>query len=72
MDHHDKRELYARGSIPVYLVVDPTTGMSTVHSRPDVGAGRYLEPADHPFGEAVPLPHPISRPLVTDRFRRYT
>jgi Uma2 family endonuclease len=72
MDHHDKRELYALGSIPVYLVVDPTTGMSTVHSRPDTNTGRYLDRASHPFGETVALPQPIGRTLRTDRFRRYT
>ncbi|GJF28522.1 hypothetical protein KNE206_12220 [Kitasatospora sp. NE20-6] len=58
-DHRTKREMYAAGSIPAYLIVDPVQGQCTLLTEPAdenvKGLPDYLSARTSRFGAAVPL-----------------
>lgn len=70
-DYENKPRLYARGRIPVYLLVDPNDGTWRLHSEPDDHAAEYRTVHKGVFGEPVELPEPLGLTIPTDRFRRY-
>ncbi len=58
-DHRTKRELYAEGGIPVYLIVDPIKGVCVLLTEPTSasasGMPDYVAERTTKFGEPVPL-----------------
>jgi Uma2 family endonuclease len=65
-DRHLKRHCYARGGIPLYLLVDRERGSVTLFSDPK--GDDYRDAVTHPFGKEMPLPAPFSFDLDTSRF----
>jgi Uma2 family endonuclease len=65
-DRHAKRHAYARGGIPLYLLVDRERGSVTLFSDPK--GEDYRDAVTHPFGKEMPLPSPFSFDLDTSRF----
>jgi Uma2 family endonuclease len=67
-DREDKPLVYARGGIPILLVVDPVAEPATVtaHSRP-TGDG-YQTVTTVKMGEALPIPDPVGIDLDTSIF----
>ncbi|MFF9013325.1 Uma2 family endonuclease [Streptomyces sp. NPDC014870] len=59
-----KPRAYAETGIPVYLLIDRTTGEVKVHSQPD--GERYEMVATVPFGKTVALPDPVGLELDTE------
>ncbi|GHF41627.1 hypothetical protein GCM10018790_19130 [Kitasatospora xanthocidica] len=47
---------YARGGVPLYVVVDPAGAVCTVHTAPSPAAGVYREAERVPFGNDLFLP----------------
>ncbi|MFF7988700.1 Uma2 family endonuclease [Kitasatospora xanthocidica] len=47
---------YARGGVPLYVVVDPAAAVCTVHTAPAPAAGVYREAERVPFGNDLFLP----------------
>jgi Uma2 family endonuclease len=71
-DFDEKPEIYARGGIPVYVIVDPSgSGQIHVLTSPDPVRGRYRDSHIGTFGEPVRLPPPVGFTLDTGRFRPY-
>ena len=59
-DYKTKREMYAAGAIPAYLIVDPFLGVTVLLTEPAVGSGvcptGYRVERTSTFGEPVPIP----------------
>jgi len=73
-DRRDRREkpvAYAAVGIPVHLLIDRGAGTLTVHSNPDVEAGRYRDTHIAKFGESVQLSDPVSFALDTEQLKNY-
>ncbi|MEU6484792.1 Uma2 family endonuclease [Streptomyces sp. NPDC046887] len=69
-DFTKKFRMYAECGIPVYVIVDPSDGMCTVHSHP-TRTGTYAEAREVPFGEDLVLPVTAREITVrTDGFPR--
>ncbi|WUT01191.1 Uma2 family endonuclease [Streptomyces sp. NBC_00708] len=65
-DRKAKRHCYARGPIPLYLLVDRDESSVTLFSDPE--GDDYRQHCTVPFGKAVRLPAPFSFDLETDAF----
>jgi Uma2 family endonuclease len=61
-----KRRCYARGGVPLYLLVDRTDERTILHSHPR--NDDYAEALSLAFGEPVPLPEPFGFSLDTSDF----
>ncbi|MDT9693126.1 Uma2 family endonuclease [Streptomyces sp. P9(2023)] len=66
-DRETKRRCYARGDIPLYLLVD--RGATSVTLFTDPAGGDYRERHMVPFGKPLPLPDPFGFDLETADFR---
>ncbi|WP_328882028.1 Uma2 family endonuclease [Streptomyces sp. NBC_00299] len=65
-DRETKRRCYARGGIPLYLLVDRESSWITLFSDPE--SGDYQELRAVVFGKPLPLPHPFAFDLDTADF----
>ena len=65
-DREAKRHCYARGPIPLYLLVDREESSVTLFSDPE--GDDYRQHCTVPFGKAVRLPAPFSLDLETADF----
>ncbi|MXM62748.1 Uma2 family endonuclease [Streptomyces sp. HUCO-GS316] len=65
-DREAKRRCYARGGIPLYLLVDREASSVTLFIDPD--KDDYREHCTRPFGKSVTLPEPFSFELDTADF----
>ncbi|GGW30652.1 hypothetical protein GCM10010381_13910 [Streptomyces xantholiticus] len=65
-DRETKRRCYARGGIPLYLLVDRDASSLTLFTDP--GRGDYREQHTVPFGKPLPLPDPFGFDLETTDF----
>ncbi|MFJ4090052.1 Uma2 family endonuclease [Kitasatospora sp. NPDC089913] len=58
-DYRTKRELYAEGTVPAYLIVDPVKGVCVLLTEPTVAAASgppdYVAERTTRFGEPIPL-----------------
>ncbi|WP_371516901.1 Uma2 family endonuclease [Kitasatospora sp. NBC_01300] len=58
-DYRTKRELYAEGTVPAYLIVDPIKGVCVLLTElgkdPGSGLPRYMSERTSKFGEPVPI-----------------
>ncbi|MEU8969554.1 Uma2 family endonuclease [Streptomyces monashensis] len=66
IDREAKRHCYARGGIPLYLLVDRGTSEVTLFS--DLENGDYRQHCVLAFGKPVPLPEPFGFDLETTDF----
>lgn len=65
-DRTGKRHCYARGPVPLYLLVDREEFSDTLFSDPQ--GDDYRQHCTVPFGKAVRLPAPFALDLETDAF----
>ncbi len=65
-DREAKRRCYARGGIPLYLLVDREASSITLFSDPE--KDEYREHCTRPFGKPVALPEPFAFDLDTGDF----
>ncbi|MGW1227608.1 Uma2 family endonuclease [Streptomyces sp. NPDC001478] len=65
-DRTAKRHCYARGPIPLYLLVDREQSSVTLFSDP--GDDDYRQHCTIPFGKEIHLPAPFALDLRTDAF----
>ncbi|MEU9116269.1 Uma2 family endonuclease [Streptomyces sp. NPDC048483] len=66
LDRTAKRRTYARGRIPLYLLIDRDRSATTLFREPS--DGDYLVHHTAAFGKPVPLPAPFSFDLETTDF----
>jgi Uma2 family endonuclease len=66
VDREVKRRCYARGGVPLYLLVDRDTSTVTLFSEPEDGDYRQQNLA--PFGKPLPLAEPFGFDLETAEF----
>ncbi|MFF7988272.1 Uma2 family endonuclease [Kitasatospora xanthocidica] len=73
-DYRTKRELYAEGQIPAYLIVDPIKGVCVLLTEPSRAAASglpdYAVERTAKFGEAIPLDL-LGITLDTSEFQAY-
>ncbi|MBV6702524.1 Uma2 family endonuclease [Kitasatospora aureofaciens] len=73
-DYRTKRELYAEGTIPVYLIVDPIKAVCVLLTEPSrasaSGLPDYVSERTTKFGEPVPLDL-LGITLDTSEFQTY-
>ncbi|WP_329127696.1 Uma2 family endonuclease [Streptomyces sp. NBC_01465] len=65
-DREDKRRCYARGGIPLYLLVDREASSLTLFSDPE--ADDYRQHCTLPFGKPLSIPDPFGFDLETAAF----
>jgi Uma2 family endonuclease len=65
-DRVAKRRCYARGGVPLYLLVDREASMVTLFSDPDKDDYRRL--LKRAFGDSLPLPEPFAFSLESKDF----
>jgi Uma2 family endonuclease len=65
-DRETKRRCYARGGIPLYLLVDREAASMTLFSAPE--NDDYRELCTRPFGKPLTLPEPFAFDLETGDF----
>ncbi|MFE6972662.1 Uma2 family endonuclease [Streptomyces sp. NPDC057682] len=65
-DRTAKRHCYARGPVPLYLLVDREESSVTLFSDP--GDDDYRQHCTIPFGKEIHLPAPFALDLRTDEF----
>ncbi|MWA10808.1 Uma2 family endonuclease [Streptomyces sp. BA2] len=65
-DREAKRRCYARGGIPLYLLIDREGSSMTLFRDPE--GDDYREHCTLPFGKAVALPEPFGFELETAEF----
>ncbi|MFI1563176.1 Uma2 family endonuclease [Streptomyces sp. NPDC020490] len=65
-DREAKRRCYARGGIPLYLLVDREAASVTLFSEPR--NDDYRQVCTLPFGKPLPLPEPFAFELETTDF----
>ncbi|GAA3370891.1 Uma2 family endonuclease [Streptomyces sannanensis] len=65
-DRDTKRRCYARGEVPLYLLVDRGASSLTLFSEPE--EGDYLQRRSIHFGKVLPLPEPFGFELDTADF----
>jgi Uma2 family endonuclease len=61
---------YARGKVPLYLLVDQELGRWTLHGRSE-GRPRYQVVAQGAYGEDIPLPEPLGFTIPTSTWPRW-
>ena len=61
-----KRRCYARGGIPLYLLVDREASSITLFSAPE--KDDYREHSTRPLGKPIALPEPFAFELDTSDF----
>ncbi|MGW2382430.1 Uma2 family endonuclease [Streptomyces sp. NPDC001658] len=66
IDREIKRRCYARGGVPLYLLVDRETAWTTLFSDPE--SGDYRERHAVAFGKPLALPEPLAFDLDTADF----
>lgn len=66
VDREIKRRCYARGGIPLYLLVDRETSWTTLFSDPATADHRELRAVA--FGKPLSLPEPFAFDLDTSDF----
>ncbi|MBA2948743.1 Uma2 family endonuclease [Streptomyces himalayensis] len=66
VDREAKRRCYARGEIPLYLLVDRDKSSVTLFSEPE--DGDYRQHCAISFGKTLPLPEPFGFDLETAEF----
>ncbi|MFF1697081.1 Uma2 family endonuclease [Streptomyces sp. NPDC058257] len=66
LDREAKRRCYARGGIPLYLLIDREGSSVTLFSDPE--GDDYRQHCTLPFGKAVALPEPFGFELETVEF----
>jgi Uma2 family endonuclease len=69
-DRTIKPKHYARGGVPLYLLVDQELSTWTLYALAE-GWQRYQVAADGRYGEPVPLPEPFRFPLPTADWPRW-
>lgn len=67
-DRDKKPRIYARGGVPVMLLVDPLTKPASVTVFSDPKEGLYQVTSTVPFGREILIPHPIDVTLDTSVF----
>ncbi|MGW5254303.1 Uma2 family endonuclease [Streptomyces sp. NPDC004012] len=67
IDREGKRRCYARGGIPLYLLVDRDDSSVTLFSDPE--RDDYRQHCTIPFGKPLALPEPLAFELETAAFR---
>lgn len=65
-DRTGKRHCYARGAVPLYLLVDREQSSVTLFSDPQ--GDDYRQHCTIPFGKSIRLPAPFALDLETDAF----
>ncbi|MBD0672984.1 Uma2 family endonuclease [Streptomyces sp. CBMA156] len=74
-DYRTKRELYAEGRIPAYLIVDPVKGVCVLLTEPSRAAASglpdYAVERTAKFGESIPLDL-LDIVLDTSEFQTYS
>ncbi|ROQ69372.1 Uma2 family endonuclease [Streptomyces sp. 840.1] len=65
-DRTGKRHCYARGPVPLYLLVDREESSVTLFSDPQ--GDDYRQHCTVPFGKSIRLPAPFTLDLETDSF----
>lgn len=65
-DRGTRPRCYARGGIPLYLLVDREASALTLFSDPE--RGEYRERCTRPLGRPLPLPAPFDFDLDTADF----
>ncbi|GHH84521.1 hypothetical protein GCM10018793_49090 [Streptomyces sulfonofaciens] len=65
-DREDKRRCYARGDIPLYLLVDRQSSSLSLFGEPD--GDDYRQQCTMPFGKPLPFPEPFAFELETSEF----
>jgi Uma2 family endonuclease len=68
-DRETKPKQYAKGGIPLYLLVDQELGSWTLYALAE-GWHRYQIFADGPYGEEIPLPKPFGFSIATSDWPR--
>ncbi|MER7000585.1 Uma2 family endonuclease [Streptomyces sp. NPDC000410] len=66
VDRETKRRCYARGGIPLYLLIDRDASSLTLFSEPE--DSDYLQRRTIHFGKILPLPEPFAFDLDTGDF----
>ncbi|MBL3668323.1 Uma2 family endonuclease [Streptomyces sp. M2CJ-2] len=66
IDRETKPRCYARGGIPLYLLVDREATAITLFSTPE--GGTYRKQSTRPLGKPLPLPDPFAFDLDTADF----
>ncbi|WP_031067878.1 Uma2 family endonuclease [Streptomyces sp. NRRL WC-3742] len=73
-DYRTKRELYAEGTVPAYLIVDPIKGecmlLTELGQAPGSGLPRYTSEQTSKFGEPIPMDL-LDVTLDTSEFQTY-
>ncbi|GHG56783.1 Uma2 family endonuclease [Streptomyces griseocarneus] len=68
-DYGKKKDAYAAGGIPVYLIADPYTALCHLHTLPKNGEYRYRRTLD--FGDPIDLTNTVvGLTITTDEFPR--
>ncbi|NEC23569.1 Uma2 family endonuclease [Streptomyces parvus] len=65
-DREAKRRCYARGGIPLYLLIDRDDSSVTLFSEPE--GDDYRQHITIPYGKPLPLPEPFAFDLETGDF----
>ncbi|WP_433517172.1 Uma2 family endonuclease [Nonomuraea sp. CA-143628] len=68
-DHHEKREIYAQGGVPVYLLIDPIAEQPAATVFSDIKDGSYSTTTRVVMGTPLYLPKPIDFELDTSIFK---
>jgi Uma2 family endonuclease len=69
IDRKEKREGYARGGVPLYLLVDRWSRPAEVTLFSEPSGDDYQQAVRVPFGESITLPEPFNVEIDTSRFR---
>ncbi|HUR00920.1 MAG TPA: Uma2 family endonuclease [Nonomuraea sp.] len=68
-DHHEKREIYAQGGVPVYLLIDPIADQPAATVFSEIKDGAYQQTTRVVMGTPLYLPKPIDFELDTSIFK---
>ncbi|MEV6155832.1 Uma2 family endonuclease [Nonomuraea sp. NPDC052129] len=68
-DHHEKREIYAQGGVPVYLLIDSIAEQPTATVFSAIKDGAYSTTTKVAMGTPLYLPKPIDFELDTSIFK---
>lgn len=69
VDRKEKREGYASGGVPLYLLVDRWSRPAVVTLFSEPSGDNYQQVVRVPFGERIHLPEPFNVDIDTSRFR---